>query len=72
MSGPVTAGEATALESAEAPVVPTAEVEITESVVSQVGVFSGRRALPRRSRRRASGDVEEAAEASRMTSLVVV
>jgi hypothetical protein len=28
MSGPVTAGEATALESAEARVVPTAEVEI--------------------------------------------
>jgi redox-sensitive bicupin YhaK (pirin superfamily) len=51
MSGPVTAGEATALESAEAPVVPTAGVEITESAVSQVGEFSVRRALPRRTRR---------------------
>lgn len=51
MSGPVTASEATALESAEAPVVPTAGVEITESAVSQVGEFSVRRALPRRTRR---------------------
>ena len=39
MSGPVTAGEVTALESAEAPVVPTAGVEITESAVSQSASF---------------------------------
>ena len=51
MSGPVTAGEAEALQSAETPVTQAAGVEITESVVSQVGEFSVRRALPRRTRR---------------------
>ncbi len=51
MSGPVTAGQANALESAEPSVSPTAGVEITESAVSQVGEFSVRRALPRRARR---------------------
>ncbi len=51
MSGPVTAGETNALQSAEPPVFPTAGVEITESAVSQVGEFSVQRALPRRTRR---------------------
>ena len=51
MSGPVTAGESTALRSADTPVVHTGRVEITESAVSQVGEFSVRRALPRRTRR---------------------
>lgn len=51
MSGPVTAGETDALQPAETPVVQPAGVEITEAAVSQVGEFSVRRALPRRTRR---------------------
>ncbi len=51
MSGPVTDGDTTALQSAETPAVQPAGVETTESAVSQVGEFTVRRALPRRTRR---------------------